>query len=94
MIYIMHIMIHYRFYEPMNNRPSQCFLFKTCGRKVENATFDCVLNKENTLEVEAFVDSETTCESICQKVSHFLQEVFHYSSNVSILVTESAMWLL
>ena len=71
-------MTHCRFYQAMNNRPSQCFLFKTCGRKVENATFDCVLNQENTLEVEAFVDSATTCETICQKVFFFifLQEAF------------------
>ena len=55
----------------MNNRPSQCFLFKTCGRKVENATFDCVLNKENTLEVKAFIDSEDKCENLCQKVTFY-----------------------
>ena len=52
----------------MNGRPSQCYLFKTCGRKVENATFDCTLNKENTLEVHPFIDTEEECESHCQEV--------------------------
>ena len=92
-----HIMTHCRFYQAMNNRPSQCFLFKTCGRKVENATFDCVLNQENTLEVEAFVDSATTCETICQKVFSFSFKrrslcIIHQQH--SFLVAESAMWLL
>ena len=52
----------------MNGRPSQCYLFKTCGRKVENATFDCALNKENTLEVHPFIDTEEECEIQCQEV--------------------------
>ena len=55
----------------MNGRPSQCYLFKSCGRKVENATFDCMLNKENTLEVHPFVDTESECEIHCQEVSYF-----------------------
>lgn len=56
----------------MNGRPSQCFLFKSCGRKVENATFDCALNKENTLEIKPFVEDEDECEALCQAVSHFV----------------------
>ena len=61
----------FRFYEAMNGRPSQCYLFKSCGRKVENATFDCMLNKENTLEVHPFVDTESECEIHCQEVRYF-----------------------
>ena len=61
----------FRFYEAMNGRPSQCYLFKSCGRKVENATFDCMLNKENTLEVHPFVDTESECETHCQEVRYF-----------------------
>jgi len=26
---------YFRFYEAMNGRPSQCYLFKSCGRKVK-----------------------------------------------------------
>lgn len=58
----------------MNGRPSQCFLFHSCGRKVENATFDCVLNKENTLEVHPFVENDEDCEMLCQQVT-FLENL-------------------
>ena len=54
----------------MSGRPSQCFLFQSCGRRVENATFDCLLNRENTLGVEPFVASEEECQVLCQKVSN------------------------
>ena len=58
-----------RYYEAMSGRPSQCFLFQSCGRRVENATFDCLLNRENTLGVEPFVATEEECQVLCQKVS-------------------------
>ena len=62
-------LLFFRFYEPTNGRPSQCYLFKSCGRKVENATFDCALNKENTIEVHPFIESENECEVHCQEVN-------------------------
>ena len=60
-----------RFYEEkgLGKWPSQCYLFKTCGRKVETATFDCSINSENTLEVKPFTNSEQDCEMQCQEVS-------------------------
>ena len=64
-----------RYYEAMSGRPSQCFLFQSCGRKVENATFDCLLNRENTLGVEPFVASEEECQVLCQKVRPYLGHV-------------------
>ena len=59
----------------MSGRPSQCFLFQSCGRRVENATFDCLLNRENTLGVEPFVASEEECQVLCQKVSNVLRRI-------------------
>ena len=60
-----------RFYEAKDNGkwPSQCYLFKTCGRKVETATFDCSINAENTIEVKPFIKSEADCETQCQEVT-------------------------
>ena len=52
----------------MAGKPSQCFLFKTCGRNVENATFDCALSKENTLEIRPFVETDQSCQVLCQEV--------------------------
>ena len=59
-----------RFYEAKDDGkwPSQCYLFKSCGRKVETATFDCSINAENTLEVKPFIISEQECEMKCQEV--------------------------
>ena len=60
-----------RFYEAKESGkwPSQCYLFKSCGRKVETAAFDCSINAENTLEVKPFTKSEEECEMKCQEVS-------------------------
>ena len=65
----------------MSGRPSQCFLFQSCGRRVENATFDCLLNRENTLGVEPFVASEEECQVLCQKVSNNHQTTNSESTN-------------
>ena len=61
-----------RFYEAKDNGkwPSQCYLFKSCGRKVETAAFDCSINAENTLEVKPFIISEQECETKCQEVTN------------------------
>eukprot|EP00095_Tigriopus_kingsejongensis_P003413 maker-scaffold1126_size61158-snap-gene-0.10 protein:Tk03413 transcript:maker-scaffold1126_size61158-snap-gene-0.10-mRNA-1 annotation:"microneme protein " len=57
----------YRFYSASFTRPSQCFLFKSCGRKVEDASPDCMLNKENTVEVKPFIKSHEKCKQLCQE---------------------------
>ena len=49
-------------------KPSQCFMFRTCGREVVKATPDCALTRENTVEVKPFVKSEKECKLKCQKV--------------------------
>merc|ERR1712137_310342 len=37
----------YRFFNDLSPaKPSQCFMFKTCGRSVVEAGPDCVVNKE------------------------------------------------
>ncbi len=51
------------------SKPSQCFLFKSCGRNVERASPDCILNEENTIEVKPFVKSEGDCKTLCQQES-------------------------
>ena len=51
------------------SKPSQCFLFRSCGRSVERASADCVLNEENTIEVKPFVKSDGDCKSLCQQVT-------------------------
>ena len=60
----------------MPGKPSQCFMFKSCGRNVENATFDCALSKENTLQVHPFVESNDDCQILCQDVSIYFQNRF------------------
>ena len=64
--------IPFRFYPAREGRPSQCYLFKTCGRNVVSATYDCQLNKENTIEVKPFVQSDGECKLLCQQVSSFV----------------------
>ncbi|TRY74923.1 hypothetical protein TCAL_07513 [Tigriopus californicus] len=56
----------FRFYASSFTRPSQCFLFKSCGRQVEDASPDCMLNKENTVEVKPFIKSHGECKQLCQ----------------------------
>ena len=72
-----------RFYEAKDSGkwPSQCYLFKSCGRKVETAAFDCSINAENTLEVKPFIKSEEECEMKCQEVtvSIFSNEIKQFS---------------
>ena len=72
-----------RFYEAKDSGkwPSQCYLFKSCGRKVETAAFDCSINAENTLEVKPFIKSEEECEMKCQEVGIYIT-VFIFSNKI------------
>ena len=65
--------LYYYFYEgsvdsgdfDANDQPSQCFLYDECRRKVIAAGGQCPLNRENTVNVRAFVRSGKECERSC-----------------------------
>jgi len=48
-------------------QPPQCFLYDECNRRVLAATDKCPLNKENTVNVHAFVSSNVECEKSCSR---------------------------
>ena len=79
------ILFALRFYEAKDSGkwPSQCYLFKSCGRKVETAAFDCSINAENTLEVKPFIKSEEECEMKCQEVGVHMT-VFIFSNKIKM----------
>ena len=81
-----------RFYEAKDSGkwPSQCYLFKSCGRKVETAAFDCSINAENTLEVKPFIKSEEECEMKCQEVGVHMT-VFIFSNKIKGVCTISIL---
>ncbi|CAB4067408.1 unnamed protein product [Lepeophtheirus salmonis] len=59
--------LFFRFFHALDQKPSQCYLFNTCGRHVESATSNCQLSRENTIDVRPFVPTESQCQIRCQQ---------------------------
>eukprot|EP00096_Caligus_rogercresseyi_P005548 TRINITY_DN2131_c0_g1_i2.p1 TRINITY_DN2131_c0_g1~~TRINITY_DN2131_c0_g1_i2.p1 ORF type:complete len:555 (+),score=117.14 TRINITY_DN2131_c0_g1_i2:130-1794(+) len=59
--------LFYRYFPPLDSKPSQCYLFSTCGRHVESASSDCQISRENTIDVVPFVQVESECQIRCQE---------------------------